>query len=72
VSGFDWFYYPSAVAGADGQYIPDYCSYVSSGVVLLVGGDYYQDSNHGLFDLYGFNAATGKSADIGSRLQKLP
>jgi hypothetical protein len=72
VSGFDWFYYPSAVAGADGQYIPDYCGYNASGVVLLVGGYYDQSTNRGLFCLYGNIAATSKYAYIGSRLQKLP
>jgi len=72
VSGFDWFYYPSAVAGADGQYIPDYCVYSASGVVLFVGGSYGQNSIHGLFSLFGNYAATYKYAYIGSRLQKLP
>ena len=72
VSGFDWFYYPSAVAGADGQYIPDYCFYVASGVVLYVGGNYGQFTDYGLFYLYGNLAATNKVAYIGSRLQKLP
>jgi hypothetical protein len=72
VGGFDWFYYPAAVAGADGQYIPDYCYYDASGVVLLVGGFYDQYTYYGLFCLYGSAAATSKSAYIGSRLQKLP
>ena len=71
-SGFDWFYYPSAVAGADGTYIPDYCSYSASGVVLRVGGDYSQGPNRGLFCLVGNDAASGSSAYIGSRLQYLP
>ena len=72
VSGFDWFYYPSAVAGADGQYIPDYCYYNASGVVLRVGGSYGQYPDRGLFYLNGNNAATYKSANVGSRLQYLP
>ena len=71
-SGFDWFYYPSAVAGADGTYIPDYCGYSASGVVLCVGGSYGQVPDRGLFCLSGGNAASGSYANIGSRLQYLP
>ena len=72
VSGFDWFMYPSAVAGSDSTYIPDYCNYSASGVVLRVGGDYYQSQNHGLFFLGGSSAASYSYASIGSRLQYLP
>ena len=72
VTGFDWFYYPSAVAGSDSTYIPDYCYYYASGVVLCVGGYYYQHPNCGLFYLYGNSAATDKHAGRGSRLQYLP
>ena len=71
-SGFDWFYYPSAVAGADGTYIPDYCYYNASGVVLDVGGNYYQNPYRGLFCLDGYYAASYSNASIGSRLQYLP
>ncbi|MBR0455634.1 MAG: bacterial Ig-like domain-containing protein [Firmicutes bacterium] len=71
-SGFDWFYYPSAVAGADGTYIPDYCGYSASGVVLRVGGSYNQNPDRGLFCLSGYNAASNSGAYIGSRLQYLP
>jgi hypothetical protein len=72
VTGFDWFWYPSAVAGSDSTYIPDYCYYNASGVVLRVGGSYGQGPNYGLFCLSGNNAATGAYANIGSRLQYLP
>jgi hypothetical protein len=72
VTGFDWFWYPSAVAGSDSTYIPDYCYYNASGVVLRVGGNYYQNPNYGLFCLYGSSAATSADASIGSRLQYLP
>ena len=72
VSGFDWFMYPSAVAGSDSTYIPDYCYYNASGVVLCVGGYYSQYQNHGLFCLDGHNAASYSNAGIGSRLQYLP
>lgn len=72
VSGFDWFYYPSAVAGSDSTYIPDYCNYSASGVVLYVGGNYSQYPNRGLFYLSGNYAASYSYANIGSRLQYLP
>jgi hypothetical protein len=35
--------------------------------VLHVGGNYNQNSNHGMFYLNGNNAATNKNANIGSR-----
>ena len=72
VSGFDWFYYPSAIAGSDSTYIPDYCSYNASGVVLCVGGSYSQYQLRGLFFLSGSGAASYSGAGIGSRLQYLP
>lgn len=71
-NGFDWFMYPSAVSGGEATYISDYCYYYSSGVVLFVGGDYGQGQGYGLFFLFGYGAASFKSAGIGSRLQKLP
>jgi hypothetical protein len=72
VSGFDWFMYPSAVAGSDSTYTPDYCGYNASGVVLYVGGNYGQVQGRGLFCLNGVSAASYSGAGIGSRLQKLP
>ena len=72
VSGFDWFMYPSAVAGSDSTYTPDYCGYNASGVVLRVGGNYVQSQYYGLFCLSGDYAASSSGASIGSRLQYLP
>lgn len=72
VSGYDWFMYPSAVAGSDSTYVPDYCYYSASGVVLCVGGHCDQGQYHGLFCLHGHSAASYANANIGSRLQKLP
>jgi len=72
VTGFDWFYYPSAVAGSDSTYIPDCCYYDASGVVLYVGGSCSQNPSYGLFFLVGSIAATSKYASRGSRLQYLP
>lgn len=72
VSGFDWFMYPSAVAGSDSTYVPDYCYYDASGVVLCVGGTSSQNQGHGMFFLYGYRAASFSKANVGSRLQYLP
>lgn len=71
-SGFEYAIYSSAVGGSDSTYVPDYCSYNASGVVLRVGGNYSQSTNHGLFYLAGYYAASYKVADNGSRLMKLP
>lgn len=72
-AGFEWFLYPDDCQGADqDSYVGDYCSYGASGVVLCVGGDYGQGRYRGLFCLYGSNAATNSSANIGSRLLKIP
>ncbi len=46
----------------------DYCNYNASGVVLLVGGNYNQNQNHGAFYLNGNNAASNKNANVGSHI----
>lgn len=73
-AGFEYALYPSEVVSDSNYetYICDYCDYGASGVVLRVGGFYGQVQDYGAFFLYGSNAATSKSAFIGSRLQKLP
>lgn len=73
-SGFEYALYQASggTAGSDSTYVCDYCYYGSSGVVLYVGGYYYQYQSHGGFYLYGDNAASYKYTNIGSRLQKLP
>ena len=71
-SGFEYALYLATVGGSDSTYTPDYCDYPSSGVVLCVGGDYHQSTNHGLFCLNGDDSASLSSSDIGCRLQKLP
>jgi hypothetical protein len=70
-SGLEWALYPSEVS-SDTSYVGDYCNYNSSGVVLNVGGNYGQYQFHGAFYLNGDSSASGTSAFIGSRLQKLP
>ena len=46
----------------------DYCNYNASGVVLHVGGNYSQNTNHGAFYLNGNNAASNSNANIGCRI----
>lgn len=72
VSGYEYFMYPSAVAGSESTYICDRCSYDSSGVVLFVGGHYNQNQYYGLFYLSGGISASFSFSNIGSRLQELP
>lgn len=71
-SGFEYALYPSTVGGSETTYVPDYCYYSAGGVVLRVGGSYYQNQYHGLFYLGGSGTASDSSGYIGSRLQKLP
>ena len=73
-SGFEYALYQASggTAGSDSTYVCDYCGYNSSGVVLRVGGSYNQSQSRGGFYLDGNYAASSKSTNIGSRLQKLP
>ena len=73
-SGFEYALYPSEVVSDSNYstYVADHCGYVSSGVVLHVGGYYVQYQGHGLFYMYGYSAASYSYGSIGSRLQKLP
>ena len=64
--------YPLAVAGSENTYVCDYCYYNASGVVLCVGGYYYQYQYYGALYLDGSFAASDAAASIGCRLQKLP
>ena len=72
VSGYEWALYPSAVSDSYSTYVADYCYYSSSGVVLCVGGNYYQSQGYGLFCLLGDYDAASKRGDVGGRLQYLP
>ena len=71
-TGFEYALYPLAVSGSESTYVCDYCYYDSSGVVLYVGGYYYQSQYRGAFFLNGNYAASGSGSSIGCRLQKLP
>ena len=69
-TGYEWFLYPFSVGSSQAN-IPDCCYsyyYDSSGVVLRVGGSYYQDTGNGLFCLVGRDAASYQSASSGARL----
>lgn len=70
--GFEYALYPNAVSGSETTYVCDYCDYNASGVVLFVGGSYYQNQYYGAFYLNGDYAASDANAVIGCRLQKLP
>lgn len=70
-NGFEWFMYPSSV-GSSQDNVPDYCNYYSTGVVLYVGGNYYQSAYRGLFCLNGYYTASYQYGSIGVRLQYIP
>ena len=74
VTGLEYALYPAAVTEDSNfeTYDCDNSSYNASGVVLFVGGNYFQDQGYGAFYLNGSSAASGKSANRGSRLQMLP
>ena len=72
VEGFDWLLYPATVGGSTTTYVPDSCNYNSSGVVLYVGGYYYQSLYRGMFCLVGSDSASYSNGSIGSRLMVLP
>ena len=73
VSGFDWVLYPGNGDTTSSQnQVPDYCGFVTSGVVLCVGGSYGQSAYRGLFFLGGNYAASGQGGYVGVRLQKIP
>ena len=73
VSGYDWALYPSAVSGSNSTYVPDWCSYYSSGVAPLIGGDYFQnDQGFGAFCLYGYGKVSVSASNNCARLQYLP
>ena len=69
-NGFEYALYTSAISGSENTYITDYCG--SGGVVLFVGGFYYQYQYYGLFSLGGDSSASSAYSYVGSRLQKLP
>ena len=70
--GFEYALYPNAVSGSESGPVCDYCSYYSGGVVLFVGGYYYQSQGHGAFFLLGSGGASDASSNVGCRLHKLP
>ena len=73
-SGLEWALYPDETVSNSNYdtYVCDHCNYSASGVVLRVGGVYYQDQSRGAFCLSGNDAASYSFQYIGARLQKLP
>ena len=69
-NGVQWVY-PVAAGGSEKTYIPDYWNFSASSPCLLVGGSYGQSLNDGLFCV-DCDGVSSVSADIGSRLMKLP
>jgi hypothetical protein len=68
----DWALYPKSTGGSDSTYVPDYCYYGPSGVVLCVGGYYNRSQDCGFFYLYGSFSASNSNSYIGVRLEYLP
>ena len=69
-AGFEGYMHTCGTGGGSTTYICDYL-YVG-GVVLCVGGYYYQGASHGLFYLGGGYSTGGAGTYVGCRLQKLP
>lgn len=71
---YEWALYPSSVVSDSNYstYVADSCSYSSSGVVLFVGGSYYQGRYYGMFCLGGNYGSSDSGGYFGARLQKLP
>jgi hypothetical protein len=70
-SGLEWVIYPTTAGGSTSTYVPDGWYFNASSPCLLVGGDYSQGLDLGLFCVSYYTAAN-TSAYIGCRLQKLP
>lgn len=66
------FIYPSTVGGSENTYICDKTWYAAGTMALAVGGRWSNASYVGPFVLDGSDAPALSSANIGSRLQKLP
>ena len=66
-SGLEWVIYPTAANGSDTTYVPDYWLFLASNPCLLVGGNYGQNRNHGLFYV-NYNTASNTSTNIGCRI----
>lgn len=64
--------YASAASGSASTYYGDYSWYSSSGVVLNVGGTWYDASLAGLWCLGGNGSASGAYSDVGARLSYRP
>ena len=72
--GFEYALYPDDVISDNNYetYVCDYHECNNSGVVLCVGGNYYQYKYLGAFYLNSYGQASSSGVGIGARLQKLP
>ena len=71
VAGLEWVIYPTASGGSETTYSADYWNFNASDPCLYFGGNYNQSGYRGLFYV-SYASASGSSAYIGCRLQKLP
>ena len=60
--------YPNAASGGETQYYCDYEWYISSGVVLAVGGSWGSGASAGLWFSGGNYGASSSNSGIGGRL----
>ena len=70
VSGFEWFFYPSAVSGSATTFICDRTE--AGGTVLQAGGAYGHVQDFGLFMVHGNQNESWSYSITGSRLMVLP
>ena len=66
VSGLFPVFVPSASSGSNTTYVPDYWNFNASLPCLLVGGNYNQNLNHGMFYV-NYNSVSNANANIGCR-----
>ena len=69
--GLEWALYPSAVAGSQTTYVPDYWDFNGGGPCLRRGGDYSQSQGYGPFYI-NYVRSSGAYDNIGCRLQERP
>lgn len=71
---YEWALYPSSVVSDSNfsTYVADNCNYHSSGVVLYVGGSYFQYRGYGMFYRNGDYSSSYSNGYIGARLMYLP
>lgn len=66
-SNMPWTFYPITVGGSETTYISDYAYYGSGWRVLMVGGNYNNGSNAGLFYFNANNTSSNTNSNVGAR-----